>query len=88
MVVGVLIRNSSNVSVNGMKMVGVDVGVQMFDSEDIRLQDLTMLATGTAVAGERVRCLKAESITHSDTGWSPRTSPVAQAVRRAIHGHV
>lgn len=88
MVTGIVMRNCTDVRINNVSMEGLDTAFEIYDSEDIRLNDVQLHSTRTAVTGERVRRLAAKNVQHSDAGWAPRVSPLAMAVWRVIHGNV
>lgn len=88
MVTGIVLRNCVDVRLDSISMSGVDTGFEIYDSEDIKMRDVELRATHTAVKGERVRGFSAQSITHSEAGWLPRLSPLAIAVWRVTHGDV
>lgn len=88
MATGVLIRNCVDVQFDNVSMDGMDTAFEIYDSDDIRMNDIRLESTRTAVAGERVRGLTVNGMSHSQAGWYPRPTPLAIAVRRIAHGHV
>jgi hypothetical protein len=88
MATGILLRNCVDVRLDNISMTGMDNAFEIYDSDDIKMNDIDLRATRTAVKGERVRRLTASSVTHSEDGWLPRVTPLAIAVRRISHGHV
>lgn len=88
MATGVLIRNCIDVQFNNISMGGMDTAFEIYDSDDIRMNDVRLESTRTAVAGERVRGLTVNRMSHSEAGWHPSPTALAVAVRRIAHGYV
>ena len=88
MATGVLIRNCVDVQFDNVSMDGMDTAFEIYDSDDIRMNDIRLESTRTAVVGKRVRGLTVNGMSHSQAGWYPRPTPLAIAVRRIAHGHV
>ena len=88
MATGILLRNCVDVRFDNISMTGMDNAFEIYDSDDIKMNNVDLRATRTAVKGERVRGLTANTVTHSEEGWLPCVTPLAIAVRRVAHGYV
>jgi hypothetical protein len=88
MATGILLSNCVDVRLDNISMNGMDNAFEIYDSDDIKMNDIDLRATRTAVKGERIRRLTAKSVTHSEEGWLPCVTPLAMAVRRIAHGDV
>ena len=87
MATGIHISNSRNINIGRVKLSGMDIGVEVYDSENVRVTD-AHCETRTAVSGARVKGLKAINFTHDDSGWIYHPTLLAVLVRRAAHGNV
>lgn len=88
MATGMLIRNCVDVQFDNISMDGMDTAFEIYDSDDIRMNDIRLGSTRTAVAGERVRGLSVSGMSHSQAGRYPTPTPLAVAVRRIVYGDV
>lgn len=89
MTTGVTITNSAHVRFTDWKIGNMDKGFDIADSEDISIENVQCQSTRVAVAGERVKRLRAVGVTHHQaTNWYPQLTLLAVLIRRASYGHV
>ena len=87
MATGIHITNSRNINIGRSKISGMDIGVEVYDSENVTVTDVHC-ETRTAVSGARVKGLKVVNLTHDDRSWINHPTLLAVLVRRAAHGNV
>lgn len=88
MATNVMIRNSKDLRFDNVSLSGADTAFEIYDSDDIRMNSIQIGSTRTAVAGERVRGLSVNGMTHSQEGWQPTPTRLALIIRSINNGYV
>ncbi|PAA25991.1 hypothetical protein CJU72_12255 [Pseudomonas fragi] len=76
--------NNVEASVTSCSFVGFDAGIEC-DGDSLNLKDV-YFGTRVGVKGKKVGSIKMNNVTHNESAWVMRLSPIAAVVRKTIYG--